>query len=81
MTNCKNTGNYRLSREKKRYDFGKPISSFSCASEATVAKNKIQKEDPEGEYFCEEEVIFEKTHSDNDENQYDSEPTWRRLEG
>ncbi len=81
MTKIKNTERYRICREKKGFQFGKPISSeiFKNKSEVIKAKCKIQKEDMEWEYYCEEEVIYEKSHSDEKGRQFDSAPTWLRI--
>ena len=72
-----NTGNYRLSRQQTgiRREI---LSYYKTETDVINALKNIQNE-LNWEYYCEKEVFYIDTHSDENHNLFNSSPTWIRI--
>mgnify|MGYP003450626567 FL=1 len=71
------TEKFRICQDKLGV-FGKPLMEFSSEIEANNALVEIKKE-PDWNYYCEKEVVYQGTQFDENHNPIVSAPSWIRI--
>ncbi|MBP7506682.1 MAG: hypothetical protein KA807_02570 [Prolixibacteraceae bacterium] len=76
----KNTGKYRLCRQKIGVGKTREILVESKNRKGVMTKLNEFSTDGEWDYYCEEEVIYQNTFRDANGNVIDSSPSWIRIQ-